>query len=102
MSPWEIYDNRYQITIIISKAVSCYGSENWIVNKRRAQKLEVIQMTFLRPLLGLTKLDRQRNPGIRNRLKVDKLLEDIKMYQKNWLDHLKRTGRNSLPKLAFQ
>jgi hypothetical protein len=28
-------------------------------------------MRFLRPLLGLTRLDRQRHPDIRNRLKVD-------------------------------
>jgi hypothetical protein len=33
-------------------------------------------MRFLRPLLGLTKLDSQRNPDIRNRLKVDNIVED--------------------------
>jgi hypothetical protein len=58
-------------------------------------------MRFLRPLLGLTRLDRQRNSDIRNRLKVDNILEDT-LYQKNWIDHLKRMDTNRIPKLAFQ
>jgi len=59
-------------------------------------------MRFLRILLGLTRLDHQRNSDIHYRLKVDSLIEDIKLYQKNWLDQLKREDRNRLPKLAFQ
>jgi hypothetical protein len=35
---------------------------------------------FLRPLLGLIRLDRQRNREIRNSLKVDNIVEDIKQY----------------------
>jgi hypothetical protein len=38
-----------------------YGSETWMLNKRDKQRLEAAQMRFLRPLLGYTKLDRQRN-----------------------------------------
>jgi hypothetical protein len=49
-----------------SKASLCYGSEDWIINKRDAQKLEAAQMRLLRPLLGLKRLDRQRHPDIRN------------------------------------
>jgi hypothetical protein len=60
------------------------------------------EMRFLRPLLGLTRLDRQRNTDIRNRLKVDNILEDIISYQKNWIDHLKQMDRNRIPKLASQ
>jgi hypothetical protein len=67
------------------------------------QKLEAAQMRFLRPLLGLTRLDRQRNPDIRNRLKVNSVVEDIiKLYQKKWSDHLERMDRSRLPRLAFQ
>jgi hypothetical protein len=79
-----------------------YGRENWIINKRDAQKLEAAQMRFLRPLLGLTRLDRQRNPEIRNSLKVDNIVEDIKQYQRRWVDHLERMDRSRLPRLAFQ
>jgi hypothetical protein len=67
---------------ITSKASLCYSSETWTINKRDAQKLEAAQMRFLRPLLGLTRLDNQRNLEIRNSLKVDNIVEDIKQYQR--------------------
>jgi hypothetical protein len=95
-------DTKLQLHNITSEAGLCYGSEKWIINKRDAQKLEAAQMSFLRPSLGLTRLHLQRNPVIRNRLKVDNLVEDVKSYQRNWLDHLKRMGTSSLPKLTFQ
>jgi hypothetical protein len=95
-------DTKLRLYNISSKAGLCYGSENWIVKKREAQKLEAAQMKLLRPLLGLKKMDRQSIPDIRNRLKVDSLVEDIKLYQKNWLDHLKRMDRSRLLKLTFQ
>jgi hypothetical protein len=69
---------------------------------RDAQELEAAQMRFLRPLLGLTRLDCQRNPEFRNRLKENNMVEDIKLYQKKWLDHLERMDRSRLLRLAFQ
>jgi hypothetical protein len=48
------------------------------------------------------RLDRQRNPEIRNSLKVDNIVEDIKQYQRRWVDHLERMDRRRLPRLAFQ
>jgi hypothetical protein len=53
-------DTKLRIRNITFKAALCYGSEVWIINKRDVQKLEAAQMIFLRPLLGLTRLDRQR------------------------------------------
>jgi hypothetical protein len=59
-------------------------------------------MRFLRPLLGLTRLDCQRNPDIRNRLKVNNTAEDTKLYQKKWFDHPEQMDRSCLLRLAFQ
>jgi hypothetical protein len=73
-----------------------------IINKRDVQKLEAAQMRFLRPLSGLTRLERQINPGIRNRPKAKNQRENIKLYQKSWLDSLERMDRSRFPKLAFQ
>jgi hypothetical protein len=95
-------NTKLRLHNITSKASLCYGSENWIINKRDARKLEAAQMRFLRPLLELTRLDRQRNPEIRNSLKVDNIVDDIKQYQRRWVDHLERMDRSRLPRLAFQ
>jgi hypothetical protein len=95
-------DTKLRIHNITSKAALCYGSKVWTINKRDSQKLEAAQMRFLTPLLDLTRLNRQRNSHIRNRLKVDNISEDIISYQKSWTDHLKRIDRNRIPKLASQ
>jgi hypothetical protein len=59
-------------------------------------------MCFLRPLLGFTWLDHQRNADVREKLQVLNIGEEIKEYQEHWKDHLQRMDRNRLPKLAFR
>jgi hypothetical protein len=81
------------------KTSPLYGSEAWVINKRDAQKLEAVQIRFLRPLLGFTRLDHKRNSDIRKKLEVDNTVEDIKLYQKQWNCHLQRMNRNCIPQL---
>jgi hypothetical protein len=72
------------------------------VNNRDEQRLEAAEMSFLRPLLGYTKLDHQRNINIREQLKVQSTVEVIQTYQKNWAEHAKRMRDERLPDLALQ
>jgi len=51
---WETHYTRCHITST-SKAVSCCGREFWTTKKREALKLQVAQMGFVIPLLGLPK-----------------------------------------------
>ena len=44
-----------------------FGSEAWIMKKREEQRLEAAQMKFLRHLLGITKLDKEKNQCIREK-----------------------------------
>ena len=37
----------------------------WVLKKRDKQRLEAAQMKFLRQLLGITKLDKEKNTSIR-------------------------------------
>jgi len=53
-------NNNNKITIT-AKAALKFGSEAWVLKKREEQRLEAAQMKFLRHLLGITKLDRERN-----------------------------------------
>ena len=43
--------------IVFNKAI---GSEAWVLKKREEQRLEAAQMKFLRHLLGITKLDKEK------------------------------------------
>jgi hypothetical protein len=93
---------NYAYTTFVQNQPFFYGSEVWVINKRDAQKLEAAQMSFLRPLLGFTKLDHQRNSNIHKKLEVYNTVEDIKLYQKKWNWHLQRMNRNRIPQLAFR
>ena len=50
-----------------SKAALKFGSETWVLRKREEQHLEAAQMKFLRHLLGITKLDKEKNQCIRGK-----------------------------------
>ena len=44
-----------------------FGSEALVLKKREEQRLEAAQMKFLRHLLGITKLDKEKNQCIRGK-----------------------------------
>jgi len=84
------------------KAALKFGSEAWVLKKREEQRLEAAQMNFLRHLLGITKLDKEKNHCIRQKTGAQNIVKEIKQYQKKWLQHVHRTDTNRLPKQALQ
>ena len=44
-----------------------FGNEAWILKKREEQRLKAAQMKVLRHLLGITKLDKEKNQCIREK-----------------------------------
>jgi len=52
---------------ITAKAALKFGSEAWVLKKREEQRLETAQMKFFRHLLGITKLDTEKNQCIREK-----------------------------------
>ena len=72
------------------------------LKKREEQRLEAAQMKFLRHLLGITKLDKEKNQCIRGQTGVQNIVKEIKQYQQKWLQHVQRMDTNRLPKQALQ
>jgi hypothetical protein len=93
---------KLRIHNITAKTALKYGSETWVLNKKDKQRLEAAQMRFLRPLLGYTKLDWQRNVDIRERLRVQSIVEEIQTYQRKWEEHTERMQDESPPKSALK
>ena len=52
---------------ITAKAALKFGSEAWVQKKREEQRLEAAQMKFLGHLLGITKVDEEKNQCIRQK-----------------------------------
>jgi len=58
-------ETKLRIHNITAKAALKFGSEAWVLKKREEQRLEAAQIKFLRHLLGITKLDKEKNQCIR-------------------------------------
>ena len=61
-------ETKLRIHNITAKAALQFGSEAWVLKKGEEQRLEAAQMKFLRHLLGITKLDKEKNQCIRHRI----------------------------------
>jgi hypothetical protein len=55
-------------------------------------------MKFLRHILGITRLDKEKNQCIRQKTGAQNIVKEIKQYQKKWLQHVQRMETNRLPK----
>jgi len=60
-------ETKLRIHNITAEAVLKFGNEAWVLKKREEQRLEAAQMKFLRHLLGITKLDKEKNQCIRQK-----------------------------------
>jgi len=79
-----------------------FGSEASVLKKKEEQRLEAAQTKFLRHLLGIIKLDKDKNQCIWEKTGAQNIVKEIKQYQKKWLQHVQRMDRNRLPKQALQ
>ena len=60
-------ETKLRIHNITAKAALKFGREAWVRKKREEQRLEAAQMKFLRHLLGITKLDKEKNQCIKEK-----------------------------------
>jgi len=57
-------ETKLRIHNITAKAALKFVSEAWVLKKREEQRLEAAQMKFLRHLLGIAKLVKDKNQCI--------------------------------------
>ena len=60
-------ETKLRIHNITATAIMKFGSEAWVMKKREEQCLEAAQTKFLRHLLGITKLNKEKNQCIRGK-----------------------------------
>ena len=90
-------ETKLRIHNITAKAALKFGSEGWVLKKRKEKRLEAAQTTFLRHLIGITKLDKERSNVLGEKTGVQSIVKEIKRYQKTWLQHVQRMDTNRLP-----
>ena len=75
-------ETKLRIHNITAKAVLKFRSEVWVLKKKEEQHLEAAQTKFLRHLLGVTKLDKEKNQCIWQKTGAQNIVKEIKQYQK--------------------
>jgi len=71
-------ETKLRIPNITAKAALKFGNEVWILKKREEQRLEAAQMNFLRYLVGITKLDKEKNQCIGQKTGAQNIAKEIK------------------------
>jgi len=74
-------ETKLRIHNITAKVALKFGSEAWVLKKREEQRLEAAQMKFFRHLLGIMKLDKEKNQCIREKTGVQNIVMEIKQNQ---------------------
>jgi hypothetical protein len=90
------------VIFITAKGALKFGSEAWVLNKREEQRLEAAQMKFLGHLLGIIKLEKEKNQCIRGKTGAENIVKEIKHYQEKWLQHIQRMDTNRISKQTLQ
>jgi len=91
-------EKKIRIHSSTAKAVFKLDSETWVLKKRDEQRLEAAQMKFLRYLLGINKLGRERNQSVREKPRLRNTVLEIQQYQRQWLQHPQRMDISKIPK----
>jgi len=58
-----------------------FRSEAWVLKKREEQRLEAAEMKFLRHLLAITKLDKEKSNVFGKKTGAENIVKEIKQYQ---------------------
>ena len=82
--------------------IMLYGAECWSLRKSDEKKILVVEMSWLRRILGVSRLQRIRNDAIRKRLGQEiSLVHKIQERRLKWFGHVSRMSPERLPYLAL-
>jgi hypothetical protein len=53
-----------------------------------SDRLEAVEMRFLRSVIGITRRDKNRNDDIKNKRRTESLKDTTNKYRENWRNHV--------------
>ena len=87
---------QFYKTLILSLLM--YGSESWTLKKEDENRLLVFEMTCLRKILGVSRLDKIRNTTIRKSLDLkEDIIERISQKRLRYYGHIMRINTQRMP-----
>lgn len=87
----------------IVESIMLYGAETWEITKRERQRLEAVEMDYLRRSCGVSRLQRVTNTEIRRRMGVKKTVaEEIERRRLKWYGHVRRLEDQRWPRKIME
>lgn len=86
----------------VFRPILTYGCESWTLTRRQKEKLQTVEMKYLRRTKGVTRMDKIRNTQIREDLNMGSLEEFIEQRQLSWWGHLQRMGEHRQVKKVWE
>ena len=65
-----------------------YGCEAWVLKEREKSRVQAMDLKVLRGVAGVTRLDCVRSEDIRNRLKQEAVVAQVKRRREGWKDRV--------------
>ena len=79
-----------------------FDSEVWGLKTRDEQRQQTSQLKFLRRLLGIAKLDGERNQSVSEKLLVHSALLEMQEHQREWVQHVEGMDTNGIAERALK
>jgi hypothetical protein len=76
-----------------------HGSDNWTIKTRDARRITASEIKYTRRTAGYTWTDHKTNTEIAIELNITPVLDKVKDYKRNWIQHVNRMPRNRLRRL---
>ena len=93
---------KMQLYETLVKPVALYGSECWTLKKEDEQKILVAEMSWLRQILGISRIQRIRNEVIREmRGQRETIVQRIQTKRLIWFGHVTRMKTTQIPNMAL-
>ena len=93
---------KIQLYETLVKSVVLYGSECWTLKKENEQKILVAEMSWLRQMLGISRIQRIRNKVIREKLgQRETIVQRIQPKKLIWFGHVTRMKTTQIPNMAL-
>ena len=84
----------YEVLVL---PILLYGSECWTLRKQDESKLLVAEMSWLRQILGVSRMQKFRNINIRKQLNQEyNIIQRIRAQRLRWFGHLDRMNANRI------
>jgi len=74
----------------IYRPILTFGCETWTLTKKEKNRIQAVEMKYLRRVRGLTVIDKVRNRKIRDELDIEPISDFIEKRQLSWWGHLQR------------